>query len=336
MMEKQTPVKAMLVLLLLHVLCLGGHAEALCEGRVVKVPVGPLVSVEGQAASLRCDVSDYEGPRDQDFEWTMLQAGKELQVVSTFDSAYPDALLRDRVSSGDISIKKLSNSSVELKIKKVRATDSATYRCNTPSTDTTVKGNYFADVALKVIGDSLRVALSIPKPVVSEGDQLELHCNTTRAFTEHTSLSVTWSHKKAGSPASEILTFGPDDKVTVAAASAERYADGGLRLDLRGGGFYGLVLSGARPEDQGKYVCTAREWVRQAGGSLDKILEKSEEMGKVTVKPGFEAISGCMVLVIRAVLCCSALLLTYWITKCTYQYRSEKRGKGNLRNSDEL
>ncbi|KAG5283832.1 hypothetical protein AALO_G00046630 [Alosa alosa] len=258
---------------------------ALCEGRVVKVPVGPLVRVEGQAVSLRCDVSDYEGPRDQDFEWTMLQAGKELQVVSTFDSAYPDTLLRDRVSSGDISIKKLSDSSVELKIKKVRATDSATYRCSTPSTDTTVKGNYFADVALKVIGDSLRVAPSIPKPVVSEGDQLELHCNTTRAFTEHTSLSVTWSHKKGGSPASEILTFGPEDKVTVATGSAQRYADGGLRLDLRGGGFYGLVLSGARPEDQGKYVCTAREWVRQAGGSLDKILEKSEEMGTVTVKP---------------------------------------------------
>ncbi|XP_062390759.1 prostaglandin F2 receptor negative regulator-like [Sardina pilchardus] len=258
---------------------------ALCEGRVVKVPAGPLVRVEGQAVSIRCDVSDYEGPRDQDFEWTMLQAGKELQVISTFDSTYPDALLRDRVSSTDISVKKLSDSSVELKIKKVRATDSATYRCSTPSTDTTVKGNYFADVSLKVIGDSLKVAPSIPKPVVSEGDQLELHCNTTRAFTEHTSLSVTWSLKKGGSPISEILTFGPDDKVTVGAGSAQRYADGGLRLDLRGGGFYGLVLSGARPEDQGKYVCTAREWVRQAGGSLDKILEKSEEMGKVTVKP---------------------------------------------------
>ena len=83
----------------------------------------------------------------------------------------------------------------------------------------------------------------------------------------------------------EILTFGPDDKVTVGDSSAQRYAEGGLRLDLRGGGFYGLVLSGARPEDQGKYVCTVRLWVRQGGGSLHKILEKSEDMGNVTVKP---------------------------------------------------
>ncbi|XP_031438569.1 immunoglobulin superfamily member 8-like isoform X3 [Clupea harengus] len=261
------------------------YVTALCQGRVVRVPSGPLVRVEGQAVSIRCNVSEYEGPRDQDFEWMMLQGQNQFQVISTFDSSYTNALFKDRVSSGDISIKKITDSSVELMIKKVRATDSATYQCSTPSTDTVFSGNYKADVALKVIGDSLKVAPSIPQPMVSEGEQLELHCNTTRAFTEHTSLSVTWSFKVGGSPMAEILTFGPDDKVTVGDSSAQRYAEGGLRLDLRGGGFYGLVLSGARPEDQGKYVCTAREWVRQGGGSLHKILEKSEDMGKVTVKP---------------------------------------------------
>ena len=136
-----------------------------------------------------------------------------------------------------------------------------------------------------MIGDSLTVVPSIPKSALSEGEQLELHCNATRSFAEHTSLSVTWSLKKESSPMVDILTFGPDDKVTVGDSFVQRYADGGLRLDLRGGGCYGLVVSGARPADQGKYVCTAREWVRQAGGSLHKILEKSEDMGKVTVKP---------------------------------------------------
>lgn len=99
--------------------------------------------------SIRCNVSNYEGPRDQDFEWNMIQAGKEYQVVSTFDNDYPDPIFRDRVSSGDISIKKLGDSSVELKIKKVRATDSAIYQCKTPSTDTVISGNYHADVVLK-------------------------------------------------------------------------------------------------------------------------------------------------------------------------------------------
>lgn len=266
---------------------------ALAEGRVVKVPAGPLVRVEGQTVAIRCDVSDYEGPRDQDFEWTMLQAEDEFQVVSTFDDNYPSPLFRNRVSTGDIRIKKLGDASVELIIKKVVATDSATYRCHTPSTDTTISGNYKADVALKVIGDSLKVVPSIPRPAVSEGELLELHCNATRAFTEHTSLSVTWSLKKGGGGGVvDILTFGPDDRVTVGDTVAQRYADGGLKLDLRGeAGFYGLVMAGARPQDQGRYTCTAREWVRQASGTLDKILEKSEEMGKVTVKPIAQSLS---------------------------------------------
>ncbi|XP_063070011.1 prostaglandin F2 receptor negative regulator-like [Engraulis encrasicolus] len=253
---------------------------ALCEGRVVKVPDGPLVRVEGQDVAILCTVSNYEGPRDQDFEWIMVQAGTKYQIVSTFDSRFPDDLFKDRVASGAISIKKLSDSSAELRIKKVRATDSATYQCSTPSTDTTTSGNYEADVELRVIGDSLTVVPSIPKLAVSEGEQLELYCNATRSFSEHTSLSVTWSLKK-----NDVLTFGPDDKVTVGDNYAQRYVDGGLRLDLRGGGLYGLAVLGARPEDQGKYVCTAREWVRQADGSLTKILEKSEDMGKVTVTP---------------------------------------------------
>ncbi|KAG5261560.1 hypothetical protein AALO_G00285670 [Alosa alosa] len=42
---------------------------------------------------------------------------------------------------------------------------------------------------------------------------------------------------------------------------------------------------------------------------------------------GVEAISVYTLLVIRAVLCCTVLLLTYWITKCTYQYREEREGE---------
>lgn len=120
------------------------------ESRVVKVPVGPLVHVEGQVVSIRCNVSDYEGPRDQDFEWSMVLAGdKLLQLISTFDSDFTDPTVKDRLNSGDISYKKLADNAVELIFKKVRVTDSGLYRCSTPSTDSVVKGNYYADVELK-------------------------------------------------------------------------------------------------------------------------------------------------------------------------------------------
>ncbi|KAL0153886.1 hypothetical protein M9458_050807, partial [Cirrhinus mrigala] len=121
-----------------------------CEARVVKVPVGPLVHVEGQAVSIRCDVSDYQGPRDQDFEWYLLFGDdKTLPLISTFDDNFADSSVRDRIKSGDISYLKLGDAAVELKFRKVRATDSGVYRCSTPSTDSVISGNYHADVELK-------------------------------------------------------------------------------------------------------------------------------------------------------------------------------------------
>ncbi|KAK7168542.1 hypothetical protein R3I93_004761 [Phoxinus phoxinus] len=262
---------------------------AVSEGRVVKVPVGPLVHVEGQAVSIRCNVSDYQGPRDQDFDWSMIQANdKSVPLVSTLGDSFTDQTVKDRVNSGDIGYKKLGDDSVELRFKKVRATDSGVYRCSTPSTDSVISGNYQADVELKVIGDSLKVSPAVPKSAVSEGESVELQCNTIRSFTEHTFLSVSWSLRRAGpGPLEDILTFGPDDKIKVGSNYTQRYADGGLLLDLRGGGFYGLVLKRAKPADQAEYVCVAQEWVRQGeeGRRWRKILEKSEEMGKVTVTP---------------------------------------------------
>ncbi|XP_052461544.1 prostaglandin F2 receptor negative regulator-like [Carassius gibelio] len=258
-----------------------------CEGRVVKVPVGPLVHVEGQAVSIRCDVSDYQGPRDQEFEWSFILPEDTLLIISTFDSNIVDKSVKDRVNSGDISYNKLGDAAAELKFKKVRVTDSGLYRCSTPSTDSVISGNYYADVELKVIGDSLKVAPVIPKSTVSEGESVELQCNTKKGFTEHTFLSVIWLIRKGSSPLEEILTFGPDNKIKVGGSYTQRYTDGGLQLDFRGDGFYGLVLKKAKPSDQGEYVCTAQEWVRQGeeGRNWCKILEKSEEMGKVVVTP---------------------------------------------------
>ncbi|CAM4608041.1 unnamed protein product [Leuciscus chuanchicus] len=265
-----------------------GDMAVISDGRVVKVPVGPLMHVEGQAVSIRCNVSDYQGPRDQDFEWSMIQSGdKSLNLISTFDDGFIDPTVKDRVNSEDISYKKLGDNSVELRFKKVRATDSGVYRCITPSTDSVISGNYHADVELKVIGDSLKVSPAIPKSAVSEGESVELRCNTTRGFTEHTFLSVSWSIKKESGLLEEILTFGPDDKIKVGSNYIQRYTDGGLRLDLRGGGFYGLVLKRAKPSDQGEYVCSVQEWMRQGEGGRNwrKIQEKSKEIGKVVVKP---------------------------------------------------
>ncbi|KAK3568756.1 hypothetical protein QTP86_016276 [Hemibagrus guttatus] len=272
----------------LRLLILFMALAVLCEGRVVKVAAGPLVRVEGQSVSIRCDVSDYEGPPEQDFEWNLItDSDSSVALISTFDQTYTAPSMKDRVNSGDISVKKLADDAVELTIKKVRASDSTIYRCSTPSTDSFVEGNYFADVELKVIGDSLKVTPAISQQTVSEGKSVNLQCNITRAYTAHTSLSVTWSVRKGATSLEELLTFGPEDVMKVGQAFAQRYAYGELIVGLSGSGSYGLILKGVKPQDQGVYVCTGKEWTRQPGGGMgwQSILERSEEIGNVLVTP---------------------------------------------------
>ncbi|KAG7463640.1 hypothetical protein MATL_G00178840 [Megalops atlanticus] len=256
----------------------------LCQGRVVKVAQGPLTRVVGQPVSLRCDVSDYDGPLEQDFEWQLLRGGQWLKIISTFDVTFTDPSLQGRVDSHDIAMERLGDSAVELRIRSARAEDSATYRCSTPSTDTDISGNYEAEVQLRVIGDSLKVAPSAPPAVVPEGSPFGLRCNATRNPSERTHLSVTWSLRK-GASSEDILTFGPDGKVTVGSGFTQRYAGGGLRLHPRGDGEFGLALTEALPADQGVYVCTGREWVQEGDGVWQKIQEKKVEMGEVRVTP---------------------------------------------------
>ncbi|XP_030634865.1 prostaglandin F2 receptor negative regulator [Chanos chanos] len=266
-------------------------AAGLCWSRIVTVPTGPLLRVEGQEVAIRCDVSDYEGPSEQDFEWNVLRGSDAVKLISSFDPSYSDQSLRDRVDSGDISINRLSDSSAELKIRGVRVTDSATYQCSTPSTDTVIAGNYHADVQLRVISDSLIITSEMPKPVVPEGKSGTLLCNVTHDFTEGSYLSINWSVRKGTSPAEDILTFGPEMGVTVGGHYLQRYEDGGLRLNLGSPGSFGLVLSRALPTDQGVYVCTARQWTKEVGGAWQKIQEKSSDMGKVTVTPTVDSLT---------------------------------------------
>lgn len=110
---------------------------------------GPLLRVEGQPLSIRCDVSDYEGPREQDFDWTITRGTESVKVISTLDEKFSDRSFQDRIRSGDISVSRLADFAVELRIREARVSDSATYRCSTPSTDSVISGNYDADVQLQ-------------------------------------------------------------------------------------------------------------------------------------------------------------------------------------------
>ncbi|KAF1371803.1 hypothetical protein PFLUV_G00272890 [Perca fluviatilis] len=305
-----------------------------CLARVVTVSPGPLIRVEGQTVSIRCDVTEYSGPSEQDFEWAMSKEanGKKMNIISSFDTRYSNPLLRKRVASGDISVVRLKDNEVELKIAEVKSTDAGFYWCQTPSTDSVISGNYEAKVQLTVILNTLKVSPLTPPPVVPEGSDLTLSCNVTRELSHPTYLSVTWSVKR-GATSEEILTFGPQGDVVTGAKYTRRYADGGIRLVPGKNGFFELVISKVTTSDEGTYECNGTEWTYENGGKWIKIVESTKEMGTVSVTPTEKLLGSntwicvgakggvVLVLIIVVIVCC---------------VRSKQKKRMQLKDEEEL
>lgn len=126
-----------------------------CYARQVHVPKGPLYRVAGTTVSISCNVSAYEGPSQQDFEWFMYRPEApttSLGIISTKDSQFSYAVFGPRVASGDLQVQRLKGDSVVFKIGRLQAQDSGFYECYTPSTDTQYLGNYSAKVELRGTG----------------------------------------------------------------------------------------------------------------------------------------------------------------------------------------
>ncbi|XP_072295720.1 prostaglandin F2 receptor negative regulator isoform X1 [Eucyclogobius newberryi] len=276
-------IKSCLFSLLFGISLLGGVFS-----RIVSVPPGPLIRVEGQPISIRCDVTDYGGPDEQDFEWMMTRAQNkaEIKIISTFDTGYSHPSLTRRVASGEISMNRLKDNEVELKISDVKQTDSGFYNCQTPSTDSEHKGNYEAKVELIVIPNTLKVSPATPTPVVSESGDIVLSCNVTRELTQPTYLSVTWSIRKSKTlETEEILSFGPQGEVTTGPKYTRRYSDGGVRLVPGRNGVFELVIAKVTTSDDGTYGCTGTEWAHERSEQWLQIVESTKELGPVTVVP---------------------------------------------------
>ncbi|XP_069800583.1 prostaglandin F2 receptor negative regulator isoform X2 [Dendropsophus ebraccatus] len=264
-----------------------------CEGvvlsRVVRVPSGPLLRVEGTDVSISCNVSDYEGPREQNFDWTFSSgADPAVAVLSTWDSSFTHASYMELAKSGNIQLQRTGNSEVLLHIHQLRGSDEGQYTCSTPSTDATYSGNYMASVQLKVIADTLH--LQVPKGRrssthnVTEGGSFQIVCQASlEDGTTHAHLSLTWQRQSGGS-LSEVLTLTHLGRLQPGTGYLARYSGGELRVDTAEADTYTLRVEGAQLGDAGEYSCVARTWVPGAEG-WEKIQEKMAAAAKVEVRP---------------------------------------------------
>ncbi|XP_053559103.1 immunoglobulin superfamily member 8 [Bombina bombina] len=276
-----------------------------CSSREVKVPAGPLFRVEGTSISIPCNVSRYEGPALQNFEWFMYRPdspANSISIVSTKDPNFSYALFADRVKSGEIYIHRVSGDSVELRIKRLRQEDAGVFECYTPTTDANYYGSYSDKVNLQVIPDSLQVSaksvhkgrLSAAPPLqltLTEGRELHLSCSALSESLQHTHLSVSFGVTAPDAPVGrqtlqEIISVQRDFSVIPASTQvySQRFQKGEVRVEKSDSSAYKMIIARALPQDAGTYHCTAAQWIQDPDGSWQKITEKRSVLAQVTVQ----------------------------------------------------
>lgn len=119
--------------------------------RQVTVQEGPLYRTENSHITIWCKVSGYQGPAEQNFQWSIYLPSapeREVQIVSTMDPSFPYAIYTQRVRSGEIYVERVQGDSALLHITELQDRDAGEYECHTPTTDERYFGSYSAKMKL--------------------------------------------------------------------------------------------------------------------------------------------------------------------------------------------
>ncbi|KFQ99700.1 Immunoglobulin superfamily member 2, partial [Nipponia nippon] len=250
--------------------------------REVTVQKGPLYRVTGSHVTLWCKVSGYQGPAEQNFQWSIylpLAPDREVQIVSTIDPSFPYAVYAQRVHSRGIYVERVQGDAVLLHITDLQDRDAGEYECHTPSTDERYFGSYSAKTNLLVIADTLSASMAPQVLTRAEGDTVELTCEVSKSTAQHTHLSVGWYRLQGAgeSHAEEVLTLSKDFVLRPGPSYTQRFLAGDVRLNKVGNTTYKLSIGGVELSDQGQLYCEAAEWIQDPDETWKDISRKQTE-----------------------------------------------------------
>ncbi|NXI86168.1 IGSF2 protein, partial [Rhipidura dahli] len=255
--------------------------------RAVTVQQGPLYRTEGSHVTLWCKVSGYQGPAEQNFQWSIYLPSapeREVQIVSTVDPSFPYAIYTQRVRGRGIFVERLRGDAVLLHIAELQERDAGQYECHTPNTDERYFGSYSAKTTLSVIADTLSASMAPQALTLTEGDAVELTCEVSKSTAQHTHLSVGWFLQGAGEHHSEeVLTLSKDFILKPGPSYQQRFLEGDVRLNKVGNTTYKLFIGAAKPSDQGQLYCEAAEWIEDPDGTWKDISRKQTQRTSLAV-----------------------------------------------------
>ncbi|NXM15477.1 IGSF2 protein, partial [Ploceus nigricollis] len=256
--------------------------------RVVTVQEGPLYRTEGSHVTLWCKVSGYQGPAEQNFQWSIYLPSapeREVQIVSTVDPSFPYAIYTQRVRSRGIFVERLQGDAVLLHITELQERDAGQYECHTPNTDERYFGSYSAKTNLTVIPDTLSASMAPQALSHMEGDVVELTCEVSKSTAQHTHLSVGWYLLQGAGEqrAKEILTLSKDFILKPGPSYEQRFLEGDVQLNKVGNTTYKLIIRGVKPSDQGQLYCEAAEWIEDPDKTWKDISRNQTERTRLAV-----------------------------------------------------
>ncbi|XP_072741786.1 immunoglobulin superfamily member 3 isoform X2 [Ciconia boyciana] len=255
--------------------------------RQVAVQEGPLYRTEGSHVTLWCKVSGYQGPAEQNFQWSIYLPSapeREVQIVSTVDPSFPYAIYTQRVRSRGIYVERVQGDAVLLHITELQDRDAGEYECHTPNTDERYFGSYSAKMNLVVIPDSLRVT-AVPQTLNKvEHDSLELKCEVSKSTAQHSHVSIAWYRQRGSEVPVEIISLSRDFVLRAGNAYAQRQATGDVRLDKVGETTSKLTIYNLHPSDQGEFYCEAAEWIQDPDKSWYAMTRKRSQGAIVNVQ----------------------------------------------------
>ncbi|KAI5282710.1 immunoglobulin superfamily member 3 [Manis pentadactyla] len=256
--------------------------------RQVGVQEGPLYRMEGSHITIWCNVSGYQGPSEQNFQWSVYLPSapeREVQIVSTVDASFPYAIYTQRVRTGKIYVERVQGNLAFLHITDLQARDAGEYECHTPNTDERYFGSYSAKMNLVVIPDSLQTT-AMPQTLHKvEQDPLELTCEVATETFQHSHLSVAWLRQSDSEKLVEVISLSRDFVLHSSNEYAQRQSLGEVRLDKLGSTTFRLIVFHLQPSDQGEFFCEAAEWIQDPDGSWYAMTRKRSEGTMVNVQP---------------------------------------------------
>ncbi|NXC05356.1 IGSF2 protein, partial [Orthonyx spaldingii] len=256
--------------------------------RVVTVQKGPLYRTEGSHVTLWCKVSGYQGPAEQNFQWSIYLPSapeREVQIVSTVDPSFPYAIYTQRVRGRGIFVERLQGDAVLLHITELQERDAGQYECHTPNTDERYFGSYSAKTNLSVIADTLSASMAPQALTLTEGDVVELTCEVSKNTAQHTHLSVGWYLLQGAGEhrPEEVLTLSKDFILKPGPSYEQRFLEGDVQMNKVGNTTYKLFLRGVKPSDQGQLYCEAAEWIEDPDEVWKDISRKQTERTSLAV-----------------------------------------------------